>query len=61
MRQWYFKAKRARNGEGWIAWCAKTPLLGEGPMDVDFSEDVYFEFGESKHEALAKLRREVLN
>jgi hypothetical protein len=65
---WYFAVREARNhspdspGDRYLAWCAKTPDLGDGPLDVDWSrDDVHAEFAESEDAALTKLKREVLN
>jgi hypothetical protein len=59
-REWHFRARLARNGSEFIAWCARTPELRNGPLEVDLSEEVYFEFGSTAEEAIAKLKREVL-
>jgi hypothetical protein len=40
-----------------VAWCARTPKLGYGPLDVD--EDVFFAFGETAEFALAGLKSDV--
>jgi hypothetical protein len=61
--EWHFKVKRTRSGSPlpFLAWCAKTPMLGNSPLDMDFTErEVYFEFGETADEALTKLKKEVL-
>lgn len=59
---WHFKVRPSRTRPGeFVAWCAKTEDLGDGPLDIDPSEDVYFEFGKSADEAMTKLRAEVLN
>lgn len=61
-RQWHFKVRPVRNsvlGE-YIAWCSQTPNLGNGPLEIPASEDVYFEFGPTEAEALRKLMAEVL-
>lgn len=57
---WHFKARPSIRG-GFIAWCARTPDLGNGPLDVDWSMDVRFAFGETAEEALAAVKREVLS
>jgi len=58
MSDWYFKVKLCDDGD-WLAWAAQTPELGDGPLDVDFSLVVYFAFGDTEEEALAKVKREV--
>lgn len=58
--EWYFECREAKIIEGFLAWCAKTPDLGEGPLDVPFELTVYFEFGSTAEEALKKLKRQVL-
>jgi hypothetical protein len=55
---WFFAARPCRNGlSGFIAWCKRSDLSGEGPME-EFG-DVYFEFGSTADEAIALLAREV--
>jgi hypothetical protein len=44
-----------------IAWCAKTEDLGNGPLEVDFAHECHFEFGATADEALAKLKAQVFN
>lgn len=58
---WWFTARPCTRTAGWLSWCAKTPRLGSGPMDVDPSQDVHFEFAATAGEALRKLKAEVLN
>jgi hypothetical protein len=59
--EWYFKSKRYDHGR-WLAWCAKTPELGDNPLEIDPSNpDVYFEFADTEEQAIAALKREVLN
>lgn len=57
---WHFKARPARLHSGFLAWCAKTPALGDGPLDVDRDCDVYASFGDTAEAAIAALKREVL-
>lgn len=61
--EWYFKVKKTRPGSmgRYLAWCARTPHLGEGPLDVPFEFETHAEFADTSEEALEKLRREVLN
>jgi len=59
--EWYFKVRKTRTGDEFIAWCAKTSLLGNGPLQVGLDEDVFCQFGRTEQEALDKLKREVLN
>lgn len=58
---WYFASRLVRDGQEWIAWCAKTTDLGEGPLSVPFDLDCYFEFGATEEDAISKLKREVLH
>lgn len=55
---WYARVRRTSGGE-WMAWCAPTPDLGRGPLDVAFDKAVHFEFAPTPWEALVKLRSEV--
>lgn len=58
--EWQFTAKPGKDG-GFIAWCAKCEYLGNGPLEIPLDVEVYFEFGETAEEAIAKLKRGVLN
>ena len=61
-RPWHFKVRLARHQAGnakFVAWCARTPDLGDGPLDIDPAEEVHAEFGETEAESLLKLKREV--
>ena len=64
MSGWYFKVRPVHHpsvlGE-YIAWCAHTPDLRDGPLEVDLAEEVYSQFGSSAEDALAKLKAEVLS
>lgn len=60
-REWQFRVRRCRNGlPGFVAWCARTHDLGNGPLDVSAAEETHFEYGPTAEEALGKLKREVL-
>jgi hypothetical protein len=61
MSEWRFKARKTRDDREWLAWCAKTDDLGDGPLLVDLSLDCHFEFGSTEEDALSKLKREVLH
>lgn len=61
---WYFKARRLRGRQPiarcqFIAWCARTPNLGSGPLDISAQFDTYVKFGETQGEAIEKLHREI--
>lgn len=60
---WNFKVRPSRLGEFCVAWCARVSddEMGDGPMEVSFSEEVHFEFGRTPEEALDKLKRKVLS
>ncbi len=61
---WYFRARVTSMGGEWtgLAWCAQTPDLGNGPLDIDYSrEDVHFEFGETPEDALRRLKTKVFS
>lgn len=56
---WYFKTQPIIGGG--LAWCARTPELRDGPVELlDAGEVVHFEFGATEKIALAALEREVL-
>jgi hypothetical protein len=61
MTEWHFKSRPSIRGEFCLAWCAPTPNLGDGPLDVDRAIDCHFEFGRTEEEALARLREAVKN
>lgn len=58
---WRFAVRACRNGAGFIAWCAKSDDLANGPLEVDATEEVHFEFGPTADEALGRLKRSVLS
>jgi hypothetical protein len=62
MDEWNFKVRMARNRGKiqFLAWCARTPDLRDGPLEIPLSEEVHFEFADTAEEALSKLKREVL-
>lgn len=54
---WFFRVRRCGHGEpGFVAWCAKTPDLRDGPLEVDWNEEVHFEFGATEREAISRLK-----
>jgi hypothetical protein len=56
----YCRVRRARAGRHrYVAWAARTPELGNGPLEVPFAEDCYFEFGDSVEEAMERLSRDL--
>jgi hypothetical protein len=56
--KWYWKCRKGRHpaGEYYIAWCAKTLVLGDGPPK---DPSVYITWQDTPQEAIAALRREV--
>jgi hypothetical protein len=36
-------------------------MLGDGPLDIHFSEEVHFEFASTAEAAIAALKSEVLS
>ncbi len=56
--EWQFRVRPARSG-GYVAWAAKTPELGESPMDVPRGGVVLFLFDDDEDEALQRLKRQV--
>lgn len=56
---WYFRVTRSKN-KNWIAWCAKDPIFAHSPLWESASTKVWFEYGQTKEEAIAKLKAEVL-
>jgi hypothetical protein len=63
-QEWYFKvrpsrAKAPKESIEFLAWCARTPVLGDGPLDVDPAEEVYFQFGDTPECALHRLKQDL--
>lgn len=59
---WFFKVRPVRGSSSlgeFLAWCARIPELGGGPLDIDFAEEVHAAFGQTAEEALTKLKLEV--
>lgn len=59
--EWYFTSRPCLVMEGFLAWCAKSPDLGENPLDPSPELDVHFEFGATAEEAIGKLKRKIFN
>ena len=57
-RVWYYKVKPTLAGP-FVAWCAQTEVLGDGPLQVDPREVVFFRYGPTPEHALAQLKLEV--
>lgn len=57
-QKWHFKVTPCRGGK-FMAWCAQTPVLGNGPLDVAPAEEVYFQFGDTPEYALYRLKAEL--
>lgn len=57
---WYFKVIRSVSGNGFLAWCAKTPNLGHNPLQCD-AEIVHFELRPTAEAAITALQKEVLS
>jgi hypothetical protein len=62
---WFFAVREARlpplAGRRYVAWCARTPDLHNGPLEVDWAEDVHFEFADTASEAMSRLKAYVLS
>lgn len=56
--EWFF-AFRPVDSTRCFGWCARTPLLGNGPEEVDFGEDVFFECAGSPQEIVNDLMQEI--
>jgi len=50
--------KPARFGNGWVAWACIGPTSAASPIDEP-SKHVWFEFGETMAETVAKLKTEL--
>lgn len=59
---WYYAVRPARNlgdpASKYVAWCARTPDLGIGPIDRDL-DDCHVRFAATPEAALAGLRAEM--
>jgi hypothetical protein len=60
LRGWYFRVRRCRQSAGFIAWCAKSEHLGDGPMDVPSNMECHFEFAATAEGALTRLQAEIM-
>ena len=58
---WYFKVICNDGNNNFLGWCAKTPNLGNSPLEVDFNETVHFDYGDTAEDVIKKLSLEVLN
>lgn len=58
--EWWFKCVKSPKGGGYMAWCAKSPDLGDSPLSPAANVEVHFEFGATENETLRKLKAEVL-
>jgi hypothetical protein len=55
-----FKVASCRRGsKKFIAWCAKTPVLGNGPLEVAPAEEVYFQYGDTPEYVLYRLKQDL--
>ena len=54
---WYFACKVF--GDQFLAWCCQKPLVGSGPLLEPAENEVWFEYGDTREEALTRLKREV--
>lgn len=59
--EWFFAVRPRNHGAGFIAWCAKSPHLANGPLQVDLGIEVHVRFGRTEDEALQELKAEVLS
>lgn len=41
----------------YVAWCAQSKRLGDGPYNVGVGATVEYEYGATQEEALTKLKR----
>lgn len=42
-----------------IAWASTEPLTGDNPIDEPFNIDVYFEFGDTREQAVYNIHMEI--
>lgn len=52
---WHYKVRPTRTGHLYLAWCAKTVDLKDGPLDIPRHIEVHAEFGDSADEAVTAL------
>lgn len=52
----YFKSRKSRASASFIAWCSPEPLTLDCPVS-DPAEPIYFEFGDTRHEAEQNLQK----
>lgn len=61
-RSWYFAVKPCEHPDlpNYLAWCSQQPLVADHPLREPEDREIYFEFGRTKEEAIARLKAEVL-
>ncbi|QXX74280.1 hypothetical protein MHY1_01090 [Methylovirgula sp. HY1] len=58
--EWFIRVRPNRTpGEAFLGWAAKTEDLGSGPLEVDFSLDVFFEFGDNLNVLFETLEAQI--
>ena len=55
--EWSFASRPCRNMPGAVAWCKRGEIVSDSPMGAVGS--VWFEFGDTEDQAVAKLMREM--
>lgn len=61
MRPIYYSCRKTHHPSNrWIAWCGLKRLLTDGPL-FEPQKDIWFQIGESEEDALAQLKKEVLD
>lgn len=56
--KWGFAVRPCKNGAiGFLAWCKRGDTIADSPMAEN--GQVWFQFGESADDAIAKLAREI--
>lgn len=53
---WHIASKPCENGvTGFLAWAKISPILGKGPLEEPYDHAVFFEFGNTRCQAIARL------
>lgn len=60
VRGWSIASRACRNGvRGFIAWAKEGDIHEDGPLSEPINDQVWFEFGDTREEAVAKLKIEL--
>jgi hypothetical protein len=59
LNNWYIRSGKFSILEEYCAWGSLQKLIAENPLEENISQDVWFEFGKTREEAVGKLIDEL--